>query len=215
VPSQEDASTTIREPWLMATLRHGHTLSAPVPEGEQWADGTPDKTHSCRPAAIAQPWILPGAANFRAPLPQRRVQARAPTTVIDRIIEVAKNSTIVRYPGKTAAWRRRATSREWPCASLEPIASSRTEIRLASRWRRQPTGTIEIYIGEGLPVQVFHHKTAVQLLEDQGGGKWRSGIADSPPVSADTVRMQSAGARGRAGKGAACSSLGISLASAE
>jgi hypothetical protein len=59
----------------------------------------------------------------------------------------------------------------------------------------------EIYIGEGLPVQVFHHKTAVQLLDGAGRWKWRSGIAHRSPVSADTVRMQSAGARGRRRKG--------------
>jgi HPt (histidine-containing phosphotransfer) domain-containing protein len=59
----------------------------------------------------------------------------------------------------------------------------------------------EIYIGEGLPVQVFHHKTAVQLLDGPVGGKWPSGIAHSSPVSADIVRMRSAGARGSAGKG--------------
>jgi hypothetical protein len=36
----------------------------------------------------------------------------------------------------------------------------------------------EIYIGEGLPVQVFHHKTAVQLLD--GPGRWEVALRHSP-----------------------------------
>ena len=35
----------------------------------------------------------------------------------------------------------------------------------------------EIYIGEGLPVQVFHHKTAVQLLD--GPGRWEVALTQA------------------------------------
>ena len=48
--------------------------------------------------------------------------------------------------------------------ALRLVAREQLAAELATRL------LFEIYIGEGLPLQVFHHKTAVQLLD--GPGRW-------------------------------------------
>jgi hypothetical protein len=35
------------------------------------------------------------------------------------------------------------------------------------------------HIAKCLPVSVFHYKAAIEFLDDQGCGKWRSGMAGS------------------------------------
>ena len=41
----------------------------------------------------------------------------------------------------------------------------------------QPCSPFRQYVGKGLPVQVFHHKTAVQLLD--GPGRWEVALRHS------------------------------------